>query len=280
MAHSNPDFYDAIVSGISSSQDHWASGSLTSSYVAYIAEILYAAIDPNTSTNSSAEAGLLQSIVNGIFSTNHIIPSELADYSSVAGAVNNLFQELRSVLEQTSGGGVAIALQTTSDPVNVSNASPPGVGQVLTATSSTSATWQPAAPSTTLETMAVDIDISASGSRVIDWRPAFPSGPGRWKLMSIDLRLKVGLDSGSSILSIGTTSGGQQIVLNQTILPATSVGSIVGGFALGTLGSSMSQVTGFEVVYPAGQNTWANITTSGSPTTGTVTAYILWQGLP
>lgn len=62
MAHSNPAFYDAIVSGISSSQDHWGTGTLTSSYATYLAEILYAAITPDTSTNITAEARLLQSI--------------------------------------------------------------------------------------------------------------------------------------------------------------------------------------------------------------------------
>jgi hypothetical protein len=321
MAHSNPNFYDAIVAGISSSQDHWSNGSLTSSYVASVAEILYAAINPNTSSNLSADSGLLQSIVNGVFSTNHLIPSELADYNNIATAVNTLFQDLRVTLEQIGGGAAtalqtttttvnvsnaepptagqvltansastatwqdaapsaAVALQTTSTVVNVSNAPPPGAGQVLTATSGTSATWQDAAPSTTLVTMAVDIDLTVNGSSVIDTRPATPTGQGRWKLMSIDLRLKVGLGSGSSIISIGSTSGGQQIVLNQTILPATSVGTIVGGFALNTLGSGMSQVTGFEVVYPASQQIWANVTPSGSPSTGTITAYLLWQGLP
>lgn len=283
MAHPNPNFYDAIVAGISSSQDHWANGSLTSSYVTYIADVIYGSISPSTSTNLEAESGLLQSIVSGIFATNHIIPSELADYSSIATAVNDLFQQLRTSLDPLGSAGIASALQTTSTPVDVAAAAPPEAGQVLTATSATEATWQDAATGTTFVTLAVDINLTTTGNNVIDTRPASPPGPGRWKLVSIDLRVKVAITGGgspSSIISIGSTSGGQQIVINQTILPAATVGSIVGGFALGTLGSDMTQVTGFEAMYSASQEIWANVTASGPPATGTITAYLVWQGLP
>lgn len=279
MAHSNPDFYDAIVSGISSSQDHWANNALTPSYVAYLAEILYLGIDPVTSTNVSAEAGLLHSIVNGIFCTNHIIPSKSSDYSNIATAVNSLFQVLRSTLEPITAGA-ATHLQTTTNTVYIAGSPPPTVGQVLIATSESTAIWQDAAASTTLVTVEVDFGITTTGNTVIDTRPATPSGPGRWKLMSIDLRVKEALDFGVSIVSIGSTSGGVEIVIDQTIVPATSVGSIVGGFSLLSLGMGMSQVTGFEGVYPASQDLWANVTVTGTPSTGIVTAYLLWQGFP
>jgi cation transporter-like permease len=101
--------------------------------------------------------------------------------------------------------------------------------------------------------------------------------------MSIDLRVKVAVTGGgtpSSVIRIGSTSGGQEIILDQTILPAATVGSIVGGFSLNTLGADLSQITGFEAVYPASQEVWANVTESGSPATGTITAYLLWQGFP
>jgi hypothetical protein len=128
-----------------------------------------------------------------------------------------------------------------------------------------------------------DIDLTTTANTVIDTRPATPTGPGRWKLVSIDLRLKVAITGGgtpSSIVSIGSTSGGQEVVLNQTVLPATSVGTIVGGFSLSSLGANMSQITGFESIYPASQEIWANVTASGPPATGTLTAYLLWQGFP
>jgi len=136
---------------------------------------------------------------------------------------------------------------------------------------------------TTLITTAVDIDLTTTGNPVVDTRPATPTGLGRWKLKSIDLRLKVaitGSGSPSSTLSIGSTSGGQQVVIDQEVTSSTTVGSSIGGFALGTLGADMNQTTGFEAIYPASQVIYANVTQSGDPTTGTVTAYLLWQGFP
>jgi hypothetical protein len=128
-----------------------------------------------------------------------------------------------------------------------------------------------------------DIDLTTTANTVIDTRPATPTGPGRWKLVSIDLRVKVAVTGGgtpSSVISIGSTSSGQEIILNQTILPAATVGSIVGGLSLVTLGTDMSQINGFEAIYPASQEVWANVTESGSPATGVLTAYLLWQLLP
>jgi hypothetical protein len=104
MPHSNPNFYDAIVSGISSSQNHWGTGSLTSSYVAHIAGIIYNAIN-TISTNLDAEGELLQSIVGGLFSTNPIIPSLDSNYTTVAAAISVLFEQQRVGLDPTSSGG-------------------------------------------------------------------------------------------------------------------------------------------------------------------------------
>lgn len=129
-------------------------------------------------------------------------------------------------------------------------------------------------------TLSMDVSLTALANVLIDTRPANPSGAGRWKLISIDIRVKIaisGSGSPSSIISVGSTSGGQQIVINQTIDGYKTVGTIVGGLALSSLGSDMSQSNGFEAVYPASQQMYANITPSGSPSTGTVTIYLVWQ---
>jgi hypothetical protein len=179
---------------------------------------------------------------------------------------------------------VAAGIRTASSVVSVQAATAPTAGQILVASSSILAAWADPGVVTTLITLAVDIDLTTTANTVIDTRPASPSGTNRWKLMSIDLRVKVELagsgGSPSSVISIGSTSGGQEIVLNQTVLPATSVGSIVGGFSLETLGTDMSQVNGFEAMYPASQNIYANVTQTDNPSSGTITAYLLWQGLP
>jgi hypothetical protein len=79
---------------------------------------------------------------------------------------------------------------------------------------------------------------------------------------------------------VGSTLGGQEIVLDQIVLPAAAVGTIVGGFTLASLGTDMSSANGFEASYPASQSTYARVTAAGAPATGTLTAYELWQELP
>lgn len=197
-----------------------------------------------------------------------------------AGAVNLLVQTDDSRL---SDNRTASGIKTATTVVAVSSATAPTAGQVLTATSGTAADWETPAPGSTLVTLAVDISLTTSANTAIDTRPATPTGINRWKLISIDLRLKVAVTGGgtpSASVTIGSTSGGNQIVTAQTINTSTAVGSIVGGFALNSLGSDMSQTTGFESFYPASQSIYANVTATGSPSTGTLTAYLLWQGLP
>lgn len=131
-------------------------------------------------------------------------------------------------------------------------------------------------------TVSVDVGLTAAANVLIDTRPSSPSGAGRWKLISIDIRVKVaisGSGSPNSVISVGSTSGGQQIVTNQTVDGYKTVGTNVGGLALLTLGSDMGQSNGFEALYPASQQIYANVAPSGSPSTGTVTIYLIWQGL-
>jgi hypothetical protein len=135
----------------------------------------------------------------------------------------------------------------------------------------------------TLTSVAIDVSLTATANTLIDTRPASPSGINRWKLVSIDVRLKTAITGGgspSAAISVGSTSGGQQIVLSQTVLPAVAVGTIIGGFSLSTLGSDMSQANGFEAMYPASQAIYANVTATNSPATGAVTIYLVWQALP
>lgn len=127
----------------------------------------------------------------------------------------------------------------------------------------------------------VDISLTTSASTVIDTRPATPAGINRWKLVSIDLRLKTVLSGGTAptaTISIGTAAAGTQIVLPKLIDDTVVAGTIVGGFQLSSLGADMSQSTGFQSTYPAGQAIYANVAVTGAPTGGVATAYLLWQG--
>jgi len=227
-----------------------------------------------------------------------LVEDELMLVTGVSGVSFTVQRGLEGTLNVPHANGAAVThiltagalseisasgLRTATTVVDVSASTAPSPGQVLTASSDTVAAWATPTPGSTLVTTQFDIDLTTTANTAIDTRPSTPTGPGRWKLKSIDLRLKVaitGVGTPSSVLSIGAVSGEQQIVVDQTVTDSSTVGSSVGGFALGTLGFDMSQSTGFEAMYPAGQAIYANVTQSGNPATGTVTAYLLWQGLP
>lgn len=132
------------------------------------------------------------------------------------------------------------------------------------------------------------VDLTAEQSAIIDVKPADPAGINRWKLLSIDLRVTDAIDvlegpgTPSAVVSIGSTEGGQEIVTNQTVDTTMPVGTIVGGLQLSTLGTDMSQATGFEAIYPAGQTIYATVTPSSDPApdVGSLTVYMVWQLLP
>lgn len=140
----------------------------------------------------------------------------------------------------------------------------------------------PVSPSPLIQ-VSVDVSLLTTESVLIDTRPVSPAGINRWKLVSADLRLKEVLSGGTaptSIVSMGTEAAGTQIILGKSVDSSIVAGTILGGFALSTLGADMAQLTGFEVIYPAGQAIYVNVTATGAPTGGIVTGYLLWQALP
>ena len=115
-----------------------------------------------------------------------------------------------------------------------------------------------------------------SGSRnlLIYTVPALPSGNGRFILTRCILRLSSAVvGTGSATVSIGSTSGGTQIVL-RVLLNSSSALGVIAGEALASLGANMLSANGYEAIYNAGQNIYANITVTGIVTAGTVDVYI------
>lgn len=129
--------------------------------------------------------------------------------------------------------------------------------------------------------VSVDVDLTATAITTIDTRPLAPAGPGRWKLLDIDARVKAALVGigASSTVRIGSTSGGQEIVKDQIILPATAVGTIAGGLVVATLGTDLPAANNYKAAYPAGQGIFVDVTAAGAPSAGTLTVYLLWQAL-
>lgn len=120
-----------------------------------------------------------------------------------------------------------------------------------------------------------EVDLRSSGVTIIDTRPDW----GLWKLVSIDIVRKQTMAPGgvSALVRVGSTSGGQEIVLEQSVTPSSS--SILGGLALASLGPEMSQSNGFQAVYGSLQNIYVSVTVSGTPTAGSLTVYLVWQEL-
>lgn len=124
-------------------------------------------------------------------------------------------------------------------------------------------------------TVSADVNLRTSGVTIVDSRPDY----GRWKLVSIDLVIKTAISPGgvTAVVRVGSTSGGQEIVVDQTL--TSSSGGVVGGFALASLGSDMSQSNGFEAIYSAGQSIYVGVTVTGTPSAGMLTADLVWQEL-
>ncbi len=135
-----------------------------------------------------------------------------------------------------------------------------------------------------LRQVSFDISLVNTSNQMIDVRPAIPAGNGRWLLISITLRIETALTGTAGCttnLRIGSTAGGNEIVLDQLIDTTQGVGTVVGGLAIDSLGSSMSQHNGFQGAFPASQAFYAKSTFSvGTPAAGVVRAHLLWQALP
>jgi hypothetical protein len=120
----------------------------------------------------------------------------------------------------------------------------------------------------------------APGTRnvIIYTTPASPTGNGRFILTRCIVRLGVSLlGTGNVTISVGSTSGGTQIILPVNINSAT-VQNVLAGEAVATLGANMTVVNAYEAVYSAGQDIYVNVLVTGLVTSGAVDIYIwgLW----
>lgn len=90
----------------------------------------------------------------------------------------------------TAGQATAsLGLKTATTTVNISSATAPNSGQVLTATSGSAATWQDATVALSSLTSAGSSSTLSNGDREIDWN---------WSLVSSSYGLKIGESSASS----------------------------------------------------------------------------------
>lgn len=110
--------------------------------------------------------------------------------------------------------------------------------------------------------------------------PAAPAGAARMVLVRHLVRLSTAMTgAGQCTLRVGSSVGGQEVILDQVINAATPVG-LIGGELLASLGADMLAANNFEAVYPAAQALTMRITPIAPVTGGAVTYYIYGRLLP
>jgi hypothetical protein len=157
----------------------------------------------------------------------------------------------------TSSGGTAVALATTSTPVNVSGAVAPTAGQALTGTSGTTATWQTSPNIVPVDhgllAWTHDIDSNPNGVQLIAGSVYLNKIPIRSPLTATYLWFS------ATAAGTGTSNGSFVGLYNSggTLLTSSSDlgGAIFAGNHQGTLTTPQSLTTGFV---------WAGIVTNQS----------------
>jgi hypothetical protein len=104
--------------------------------------------------------------------------------------------------------------------------------------------------------------------------PALPTGNGRFVLTRCIARLSSALvGTGFVTISVGSSSGGTQVILPFIVNSSTTLG-VVAGEAIASLGANMTSANAYEAVYAASQSFYVNITASGIVTGGYVDIYM------
>lgn len=133
--------------------------------------------------------------------------------------------------------------------------------------------------------VSLDVDLITTTNDVVTvyTLPATPTGSGRWVLSRALLRVKVvptGTGTPSNTFRLGSTSGGQEVLLDVVVDDTAALGAIVAGEALLSLGSDMLAANGFEAVYAAGQVFYLKRTKGGTTVTGgTVTVTLHFEAI-
>lgn len=112
--------------------------------------------------------------------------------------------------------------------------------------------------------------------------PSSPSGSARFILSRILVRTTGigGSDTGTVGITVGTTTGGNDIITSQTINNATTT-SVIAGLSIATLGTAMTAANGYELVMAAGDTVNLRAATTGTVSASkTATAYVYGYYLP
>jgi hypothetical protein len=106
--------------------------------------------------------------------------------------------------------------------------------------------------------------------------PATPSGNGRFLLKRAIVRLSTAITGvGTCVVSLGTTDGGQEFMLNSAAVDSTTpVGTVLGGLTIASMGSAMASANNYAAMLNPGNEVRITMTSTGVVTAGAVGVHV------
>lgn len=111
--------------------------------------------------------------------------------------------------------------------------------------------------------------------------PTNPTGTNRFRgTMFLVRQSEAIVGTGTVAIRVGTTTGGNDIITDQTVSSATALGASVAGEGPATLGSGLPATSFYSIALAAGDAFHMRATTTGSLTAGKATLYVYGVFLP
>jgi len=122
-----------------------------------------------------------------------------------------------------------------------------------------------------------DVEIAAAtvtGVTTVYTVPAQPAGINRLLYAGLLLRLEEALvGSGNIVVRVGTTSGGNELLLDTAAITSATAAGSLWGLPLAELGATLSNLNGYAAALPAGQAIFLRQTVTGTITGGKFKLY-------
>jgi len=219
MTINNKAIYDSVLAGIAASNGAWLNDAIAVDYLPEVsaAQVIATQVDaaiptiPDGPTLSQRQ--LIESIVKGVMTGRTPKSVNPSDYTSLAAAIAAAFREYSSVLNDTTDGIVADALNTIDGPVYGGNSPAPAEGYEPVALDATHFEWRnPQVPIAHLTTQFLDLlfDLTDTNTMQLTSLVGGNSVPGSWTLSGLTAVNGVmgpdGLPNASAFTEVGTAA--------------------------------------------------------------------------
>lgn len=203
------------------------------------------------SSSLGGHSWVVRCLVNGGIDTNgRINPDYVFERLVTIRSTNGLRKEVLAEATAYSQRGAADAQNEIIDSLAGVNAQP----------------ITPNAPTVTFQTTAGSVDLLAYTV------PSSPTGPGRFVLTFVVVRLKTAITgSGSVVIRAGTTTGGNDLLVDSAAWVAATPAGTVHGLGIAELGTAFTAARGYIAVLDAGATVKIRATTAGTISAGDAT---------